>query len=149
MRSDGDASETHPSVDRSAGAVLVYDGGCGFCSTAVTLMSRALPAPPPAVPYQWADLPSLGLTEALASTRLWLITPQRRFGGHLAVSAMLRHQPDVIMRFLGWLIATPPYSPIAALAYLIIARNRHRLPGGTPTCAIRPQASGKSKWGFY
>lgn len=119
-------------------AVLIFDGDCGFCTSAVALMNRRLPAPPPAVPYQQADLPSLGLTTAEASERVWLVTSHGRYGGHLAVSRMMCHQPNVFMRFLGWLMAAPPFAPLSSLTYRLIADNRYRLPGGTPACALRP-----------
>ena len=32
----------------------------------------------------------------------------------------------------------PPLRWLAPYLYRLIARNRHRLPGGTPACAIRP-----------
>ncbi len=93
---------------------------------------------PRAEPYQWIDLDSLGLTSAEASARVWLVTASHEYGGHLAVSALLRHQPGLGWRFLGWLIATPPFSLVAAAVYSLVARYRHVLPGGTPACAVRP-----------
>ena len=36
----------------------------------------------------------------------------------------------------GHLLATPPFSVVAALGYNVIAKYRHRLPGGTPACAL-------------
>jgi len=41
-------------------------------------------------------------------------------------------------RPLAFLARTPPFSWIASLAYRWIARNRHRLPGGTPACSMPP-----------
>jgi hypothetical protein len=40
------------------------------------------------------------------------------------------------LRFAGFLLATPPFSIVAALGYNVLARYRHRLPGGTPACAL-------------
>ena len=56
--------------------------------------------------------------------------------GHLAGSALLRMQPSFGWRFAGHLIATPPVSWVASLVYDWVAANRHRLPGGTPACAM-------------
>ena len=53
-----------------------------------------------------------------------------------AVSALLRSQPRFGLRLLGWLIATPPWSWLAAAGYDFVARFRHRLPGGTPACEM-------------
>jgi predicted DCC family thiol-disulfide oxidoreductase YuxK len=118
-------------------ALLVFDGDCGFCTTAVRWLERNLPVMPVAKPYQWTDLDALGLTTAEASARVWLITDSHQYGGHLAVSALLRHQPSLLWRFAGWMLATPPFSLAAAAGYSLIARYRHLLPGGTPACAVR------------
>jgi predicted DCC family thiol-disulfide oxidoreductase YuxK len=121
-------------------ALLVFDGDCGFCSTAVRWLERNLPAMPEAVPFQWTDLDAIGLSEAEAAERVWLVTDGHQYGGHLAVSVMLRHQPAASWRFIGWLLASPPFSPLAAAGYALVARYRHRLPGGTPACAVRRAA---------
>jgi predicted DCC family thiol-disulfide oxidoreductase YuxK len=121
-------------------ALLVFDGDCGFCTTAVHWLERNLPVMPPSTPYQWADLDSLGLSTAEAAERVWLVTSGHQYGGHLAVSALLRHQPSVAWRFVGWLLVSPPFSPLAAVGYSLVARYRHRLPGGTPACAVKRTA---------
>ena len=42
---------------------------------------------------------------------------------------------------MGQLLVTPPFSWAAALGYTLIARFRHRLPGGTAACALpRPES---------
>jgi len=117
-------------------ATLVFDGDCGFCTTAVGWLERTLPVMPPTVPYQWADLESFGLSLDEARERVWLVTPDRQYGGHLAVSALLRKQPDARWRFVGWLLATPGFSEIAAVGYALVARFRYLLPGGTPACRL-------------
>ena len=66
----------------------------------------------------------------------WVVTSNHQYAGHLAFSAILRMQRSPLYRFLGHLIATPPVSWAAALVYHFIARYRHRLPGGTPACAM-------------
>ena len=118
------------------GTTLVFDGDCGFCTTAVDWLERTLPAFPPATPFQWADLEALGLTEAEARERVWLVTPDHQYGGHLAVSAMLRRQPSVGWRFLGWFMVAPVISLFSAVGYALTARYRYRLPGGTPACRM-------------
>ena len=121
---------------------MIYDGDCGFCSTAIRWLERKLPAMPTAVPFQWADLSVYGLTEAEARDRVWLVTmdsagkPLHQYGGHLAVSAMLRRQPRALWRFAGWLLITPGFSTIAGFGYELVARYRYALPGGTPACRV-------------
>ena len=118
--------------------LLVFDGDCAFCTTWVNRLERVLPAFPRKSPWQWLDLDDLGLTRHDVEQYAWFITPNHQYAGHLAGSALLRAQRGFGWRFLGNLIATPPVSWVAALAYHYIARNRHRLPGGTPACALPP-----------
>ena len=119
---------------------LVFDGDCGFCTSAVNWLQNALASPPSVVPYQRADLDSLGLTTDEAAARVWFVTMAHgrghQYGGHLAVAAILRAQPDLASRFLGNLLRTFPFSPIAAVGYSLVARFRHQLPGGTPACRM-------------
>lgn len=124
----------------SSGPLLVFDGDCAFCTTSVNALERILPAFPPKSPWQWLDLDELGLTVDDVTNYAWVVTPTHQYAGHLALSALLRAQKRAGWRFLGHLIATPPISWIAALAYRAIAANRHRLPGGTPACALPPAA---------
>ena len=116
--------------------VLIFDGDCAFCTSAVLWLGRVLPAMPPTSPYQWTDLAAYGLTDADGRARVWLVTPGRQYGGAAAVSAILRHQPSPALRTLGWLGTLPPMSWLAELAYRLVARYRHRLPGGTPACRM-------------
>ncbi|WP_298226871.1 DUF393 domain-containing protein [Gryllotalpicola sp.] len=118
-------------------ALLVFDGDCGFCTSAVDWLKRVLPAAPAAVPYQWADLAALGLTAAEAGARVWLVEGAQRYGGSRAVAELLRRQPDARWRLLGWLAAVPPWSWAAGLGYRLVARYRYLLPGGTPACRAK------------
>lgn len=97
-----------------------------------------LPGFPEAQPWQWLDLDALGLTLDDVTHYAWVITGSHHYGGHLAFSALLRMQRGFGWRFLGNLLRTPPYSAAAAVGYQLIARNRSRLPGGTPACALPP-----------
>jgi len=127
------ASDT-PSPTRTA--LLVFDGDCAFCTTWVNRLREWLPVYPETVPWQWADLDELALSRDDVTRYAWLITDGHQYAGHLALSALLRAQPSWWLRLAGWLVATPPYSWVAALSYSTIAKNRHRLPGGTPACQM-------------
>lgn len=117
-------------------ATLIFDGDCGFCTTAVRWLERTMPRVPATVPFQWADLPAFGLTEEEARSRVWFVTGGRRFGGAGAVAALLRGQPHAALRMLGWLATVPPWSWGADAGYRLVARYRYRLPGGTPACRM-------------
>jgi predicted DCC family thiol-disulfide oxidoreductase YuxK len=120
--------------------VLVFDGDCAFCTTWVNRLERLLPVFPRTTPWQWIDLDQYALTTDDVERYAWLITPHHQYAGHLAFSALLRMQPVAALRFAGHLLATPPFSLVAALGYTVIAANRSRLPGGTPACAMpRPE----------
>ena len=120
----------------SKAPLLVFDGDCAFCTTWVQRLEKLLPYFPESTPWQWLDIDELGLTRDDVTEYAWLVTSRRQFAGHLAFSALLRLQPTIGWRFLGQLIAPPPFSWVAAVGYRFIAANRHRLPGGTPACAL-------------
>jgi predicted DCC family thiol-disulfide oxidoreductase YuxK len=113
--------------------VLVYDGDCGFCSScAVWLRKRARGVD--VVPWQGADLASLGLTPEECSSAAQFVDTAGRVSGGAAVAAALRasRQP---YRFLGSLAGADRLLPVVERGYAFVAANRHRLPGGTPACA--------------
>lgn len=121
--------------------LLVFDGDCRFCTTWVNRLASWLPRFPESVPWQWADLDALGLTSDDVRDFAWYLTPQHSYAGAMALAALLRAQPRIGLRFVGHLLATPPFSIVAALGYNVIAKHRHRLPGGTPACALpRPES---------
>jgi predicted DCC family thiol-disulfide oxidoreductase YuxK len=116
--------------------LLVFDGDCGFCTTWVNRLRDWLPYFPEAVPWQWEDLDALGLTIEDVTDFAWYVTPRHSYAGAMCFSALLRDQPRVGLRFLGWIMATPPFSIVAALGYNFVSKHRHQLPGGTPACAM-------------
>lgn len=121
--------------------LLVFDGDCAFCTTWVNRGRQILPVFPEAQPWQWLDLDDLGLTRHDVTHFAWYLADGRAFRGHAAVAAVFRTQRGFGWRFLGRLLVTPPFSWGARLAYAFVARFRHRLPGGTPACALpRPSA---------
>lgn len=122
--------------------LLVFDGDCAFCTTWVNRLRGVLPRFPEAVPYQWIDHAELGLDEHDVTRYVWYVGATRQLAGHLALSALLRAQRGPWWRFAGWILATPPFSWLAALGYRFVSRFRHRLPGGTPACALPPGGRG-------
>jgi predicted DCC family thiol-disulfide oxidoreductase YuxK len=125
----------------SPSGLLIFDGDCAFCTTWVNRLREWLPDFPETSPYQWLDIDSYGLTQHDVEHYAWYVSPKRQFAGHLAFSAILRTQRGAGYRFLGHLLATFPFNIAASIGYSFIAANRHRLPGGTPACAVKPAAT--------
>lgn len=125
----------------AANPLFVFDGDCAFCTTWTRRLERVLEAFPEAQPWQWLDLDALGLSRDDVARYAWVLARGRRYRGHAAFAALLRMQPRGSWRFLGHLLVTPPFSWAAAAGYALVARFRHRLPGGTPACTLpRPVA---------
>ena len=117
---------------------LVYDGDCAFCTSSVRLLEKIGPGAE-MVAWQQTDLGALGLTEETASAAVqWVETGGTIRSGHEAVAAAL-DSAGGIWALAGRTLLAPGISPIAAVAYRLIAANRHRLPGGTPACAVDSQ----------
>ena len=121
----------------TATPMLIYDGDCAFCQRCVDLGARILPAPPRAEPFAVVDVDAVGLTQDQVRQAAWWVGRDgtlRR--GHRAVAQVLRAQPRWWWRIGGSLIDHPPVSWFAAAVYALVARFRHRLPGGTAQCRL-------------
>ena len=77
---------------------------------------------------------ALKITLAEVQAQVWLIDGEQRFGGHRAVAWLLINQSKFAWKLLGHLLNA--FSPISAMVYTWVAKNRHRLPGGTKECSI-------------
>ncbi len=116
--------------------LLVYDGDCAFCTRVVDLAVGRMGVDCRAVPWQRADLAALGLTEAQVTEKVWWVEPDgSKVSGHRAVAAALRHGSPAL-RPVGRLLDAEPLAPVASAGYDLVARNRHRLPGGTAACRL-------------
>jgi predicted DCC family thiol-disulfide oxidoreductase YuxK len=124
--------------------VLVYDGDCAFCSSSVRWIERRIRRHPTLIPYQRAPLDELGLTEAACGEAVqWVAVDGTVESANDAVAAMLVTAGSG-WRVLGRTMQLPGIRWIAGVVYRWVARNRHRLPGGTAACAIRPVDGGPS-----
>jgi predicted DCC family thiol-disulfide oxidoreductase YuxK len=132
------ASGSVGGVTGQVGSVLVFDGDCGSCTTAAEWARRGWGDDAVrAVSYQALGddgLSALGLSVSDARGAAWWAGPDGNlWRGHRAVAMALRHgrgwRPPA-----GLLLLTPPVTWIGAGVYGVVARWRHRLPGGTPAC---------------
>ena len=119
-------------------AYLIFDGDCGFCtSTANAVVARST-VPIVAHAWQLTDVTRFGLTEQQTAARVYLVVGDETFGGHLAFAYLLFIQKNWALKAIGWLLTVPPLCWVASLGYALVARFRHRLPGGTPACKMPP-----------
>jgi len=130
-------SPDDPSPDGGV-ALLVYDGDCAFCTRMVDLAVSRMTVAFRAVPWQEADLEALGLTQAEVTQKVWWVEPGvTKVSGHRAVAAALRHGSPALQH-VGRLLEAEAMAPVASAGYDLVARNRHRLPGGTVACRTTP-----------
>jgi predicted DCC family thiol-disulfide oxidoreductase YuxK len=116
--------------------VLLYDGDCGFCSASARFVERWIPIPARVMPWQHADLATLGVTREACLEAVQWIGPDRTVrAGPAGIAALLRSS-NPFWRPLGYLLGLRPFASLAWPVYRWVARHRHRLPGGTPACAV-------------
>ncbi len=117
--------------------VLIFDGDCGFCTSAANTVVARSSVPIDAVAWQLTDVSDFGLAEAQTAARVYFVTGGEAFGGHLAFAQILLAQRNWALKAGGWLLTAPPFCWLGSIGYTLVARFRHRLPGGTPACAVR------------
>jgi predicted DCC family thiol-disulfide oxidoreductase YuxK len=133
---------THPGAPSAPRPVLAYDGDCGFCQTSVDRV-RALAGPGiEAVPWQFlpAEVTTAHL-ERLDREVLLLRGGTVLAGGADALARYVATSPSSAYRVLGAVVRLPGVRSCARVVYRWVSRNRHRLPGGTPACAVPPAAT--------
>ena len=134
------AAETaRTSYTARMGAVLVFDGDCGFCTACVEFTRRWIRPRVDIQPWQFLDLADYGLTEKECAEAVQFVTADGRIhSGSRAVTGMLR-TANPPWPWIAALADAPGVAPIAASAYRLVARIRYRLPGSTPACAVSPR----------
>lgn len=114
---------------------IVFDGDCAFCTTSARRLDRWSGGALAIVPWQRADLRALGLTEEQCRAAVQYAGPEGAASGGAAIARALAHCRA------PWRAAVPllRLSPrLTEWCYAQVARNRHRLPGGTPACVMDP-----------
>ncbi len=91
---------------------------------------------PAAQPYQFLELAEFGLTAEQCNVAVQFVEANRTvYSAHDAVSMLLRASGRGWW-VLGSLMRVPGIHWLSGVVYRWVARNRHRLPGGTAACAI-------------
>ncbi len=117
--------------------LLIFDGDCGFCTTCAMWARRRL-RDADVEPGQRVELARYGLTGRDVSAAAWWVDGAGHVDrGHRAIGKVLQACGGW-WRVAAWLCLTPPFSWVARAGYAVVARIRHRLPGGTPACRIGP-----------
>ena len=115
--------------------LLIFDGDCGFCTTCATWAGRRL-QDVDVVPGQRVNVATYGLTARDVSEAAWWVDERGGvYRGHRAIGKALQACGGW-WRTVGWLCLHPPFSWAAWAGYGLVARFRHRLPGGTPACRL-------------
>ncbi|MFF4989908.1 thiol-disulfide oxidoreductase DCC family protein [Streptosporangium saharense] len=115
--------------------VLLYDGDCGFCMACIRFAERRIGLRARPVPWQSADLAAFGTTRERAEREVLWAQDGRLYGGAQAVARVLTAAGRP-WSLAGHALRVPPLRWIAHWGYRIVSVNRHRLPGGTPACAL-------------
>jgi predicted DCC family thiol-disulfide oxidoreductase YuxK len=118
-------------------AVFLFDGDCAFCTTCARFIDRRIPTRARVVAWQFADLDKLGVTpEAAEQAVQWIPAGGgAALAGPDAIAALLRDGGGM-WRPAGAALRLRPVRWLAWPAYRWVARNRHRLPGGTAACSL-------------
>jgi predicted DCC family thiol-disulfide oxidoreductase YuxK len=121
--------------------VLVFDGDCGFCTWSASQIARWSAGALDVVPWQRADLSGLGLTEAQCAVAVQFVDGDGVVSGGAAVARALQSCREP-WRTAGRLLGLSVLAPVVERGYAVVAANRHRLPGGTPACALHDDERG-------
>lgn len=125
---------------------VVFDGDCGFCTRTVQQFLGRLPgdATVEVIPWQYADLDALGLTEAETRRSVWWVDPDgRRLAGHRAAARGME-EIGGFWRVPAVFLKVPPTSWLGAAGYRLTAMVRGYLPGTTPACKLPEWPPGSS-----
>ena len=120
--------------------VFLFDGDCAFCSSCARWIDDHIPTPVAVRPWQWTDLDPLGVgVEEVDAAVVLVDGTLHHTAGPDALGGLLRSSTAGFWRASGRILGLRPVSAIAWPVYRWIARNRHRMPGGTAQCSL-PQA---------
>lgn len=124
-------------MSESSAPLLIYDGDCSFCTASANWVTARWHGRARAVPWQLLgtdELAAHALTrDDVLAAAWWIDHTGRRSRGHLAIAHALAAGSGW-SAIVGDVLLVPPFRWIAAAIYPLIARWRHRLPGGTPAC---------------
>jgi predicted DCC family thiol-disulfide oxidoreductase YuxK len=123
--------------------VLIFDGDCAFCSSSARLLKKLTKNRIAIEPFQFLPLADYDLNQELTSKAVYYVTKTDNFVAARAIARALIDSRTP-WALVGFLLNLPVIVSFAELVYYWVAKNRHRLPGGTPECALRLPPEGKT-----
>ncbi len=114
---------------------LLYDGDCRFCTTTVGWLQRHATSTAAVVPWQYADLATLGLGDHDCSETVQWVRDGTRAVGPDAVAAYLGTSTGRWQQ-VGRLLTAPVSRQVAWPLYRFVSHHRTHLPGGTPASQL-------------
>ena len=136
------ASPTTAETNQHAVGLLIFDGDCGFCTTAAQKFGDFAHESTEVSPWQALGtdrLDAIGLTENDVSTAAYWIEDGVNYRGADAFAQALQ-SCRAPLPLLGKLLALPPLIWLARAIYPLLAKYRHKLPGATNACRIEPSS---------
>ena len=115
--------------------VLIFDGDCAFCSSSARVLRKMTRDTISVTPYQYIDLAELGLSQNQTSKAVYYVTQTETLSAAKAIAKCLMDSKTP-WTVAGFLMNIPVVISVAELVYAWVAKNRHRLPGGTPECSL-------------
>lgn len=116
--------------------VLIFDGDCGFCTSTSNFIAAKSSAPMNVHAWLLIDVGLYGLTKEQTAAKVYFVTGGKAFAGHEAFAQILLAQRNWLLKAVGFVLMHPPIAWIAKPGYSLVARYRHKLPGGTPACEM-------------
>jgi predicted DCC family thiol-disulfide oxidoreductase YuxK len=116
--------------------VLIFDGDCGFCTTTANFMVKHSKVTIEAKPWQYVDFTNLPITKEDCAEQVYLLVDGKPYGGHEGFAMTLRVQPSKVIRFIGLVAMSKALRWFSKPTYRLVAKYRHKLPGGTPACKL-------------
>lgn len=116
--------------------ILIYDGDCAFCSSTIRLIKQLMPQHPPMEPFQFLRTEDYGLTRQKCGEEIKYVNANGQvYGGEAAFKNFFRDAGKA-WKLIALIMSVPVVQQVSGLVYRWVARNRHKLPGGTPTCSL-------------
>lgn len=128
---------------RAFASVLIFDGDCAFCSSSARLLKKLTRNRIAVEPFQLLPLADYDLNQELTSKAIYYVTPTENYVAARAIARALIDSKTP-WSIAGFLMNLPVVVSFAELVYYWVAKNRHKLPGGTPECALRLPPEGNA-----